>query len=124
MPLLVCGIDEAGYGPLLGPLCVGFVALRIRDAVLTDEAPNLWRTLKRGITRNGNDKKRRIAIEDSKKLKLAKDLKTKHPLLHLERGVQAFLRCRAGCGDPGPATDAQLLTRLGARLEEHPWYIG
>lgn len=131
MPLLVCGIDEAGYGPMLGPLCVGFVALRIRDAVLTEDTPDLWRALKAGICRKAGDRHKRIAIEDSKKLKLAKDLKTKHPLLHLERGVQAFLRCRAAVPGPPdlpapspPATDAELLVRLGAKLEQHPWYIG
>lgn len=118
VPLLLAGIDEAGYGPTLGPLCVGLSVFRIRDWNPGDPAPDLWRLLKSGICRKPGDARRRIPVADSKRLKLANDVKTRHPLVHLERGVLAFLRSL----DAAPATDAEFFSGLGADLGEHPWY--
>ncbi len=120
MPLVLAGIDEAGYGPLLGPLCVGMAALRIDPWRPGDPAPDLWALLDGCICRKPSDKRRRIAIEDSKKLKLPNDSRTRHPLTHLERGVHAFLRCLGR----RPETDLRLIESLGAALEPLPWYGG
>ncbi len=90
MALIYCGIDEAGYGPMLGPLCVGFSAFRIETWAPEEGAPDLWKTLERAVCRKGRDAKGRIAVADSKKLKLSNQSKTRHPLTHLERGVLAF----------------------------------
>jgi hypothetical protein len=122
MALIVCGIDEAGYGPMLGPLCVAFVALRLPNADPAAGHPDLWELLGSGVCREPGDRLKRIAIGDSKKLKLPSDHKTKHPLVHLERGVLTFLRSTPAA--LAPATDAELLAHLGARLEPHPWYDG
>lgn len=113
MALLVAGIDEAGYGPILGPLCVGLSAVRVNQWSPGDEAPCLWKALSRAVTKKPGDRRRRIAVDDSKKLKLPNDGK-KHPLTHLERGVLAFL---AAAGQR-PASAAALLGALGARGEE------
>ena len=121
MALLLAGIDEAGYGPTLGPLCVGMTLFRVRDWNPGDEAPDLWKLLRAAICRKPNDSKKRIPIADSKALKLANDTKTRHPLVHLERGVLAFLR---GMGGNAPAHDSTLFERLGAELEPMPWYCG
>jgi ribonuclease HII len=120
VPLVIAGIDEAGYGPTLGPLCVGMAALRIPDWEPGQPAPCLWRLLKAGVCRKPGDTRRRVAVADSKQLKLANDVKGRHPLVNLERGVLAFLRCM----EATPATDEELLACLDACLSEHAWYAG
>lgn len=121
--LLYCGIDEAGYGPLLGPLCVAGAAFVIEesDGAAPDvRPPDLW-TLLRSAVADRPGVRDRIAIADSKRLKGAKEGKA-HPLRHLERGVVAAL---AAAGRPAPATDAALLEALGVTLgsvESCPWY--
>lgn len=120
MALILVGIDEAGYGPLLGPLCIGMAALRIEDWKPGDVAPDLWKLLGSSVCRKGGDKRGRVAVEDSKKLKLANDSKTRHPLTHLDRGVHAFLRALGR----RPTTDLELFECLGAAAEPHAWYSG
>ena len=111
--VIYAGIDEAGYGPLLGPLCVGCAAFALPAGTPPDDAPPcLWRALSSAVCRATNDKRRRIAVEDSKKLKGAKDAAA-HPLRHLERGVNAF--ASAVPGAPAEwADDRALLAALGA----------
>lgn len=122
MPLILCGIDEAGYGPLLGPLCVAAATFRIDDWSPGDPAPDLWKRMARGVCRSPSDRRRRIAIDDSKKLKLPNSSGTRHPLTYLERAVLAALALR----DRRPATDAELLDELGcaapAGPDALPWY--
>lgn len=90
MALIYCGIDEAGYGPTLGPLCVGFAAFRVEGWDPAGGAPDLWELLDKAVCRRGRDGRGRIAVADSKKLKLSNQSKSRHPLVHLERGVLAF----------------------------------
>ena len=55
--MVIAGIDEAGYGPLLGPLVVGCCAFRVEGNgcdPLADprEWPCLWKRLGRYVSRN------------------------------------------------------------------------
>jgi len=118
--LIYCGIDEAGYGPMLGPLCVGMATFRVRGWEPDGHAPDLWKLLGKGVCRGGGDKRGRVAIADSKKLKLANSLKTRHPLTHLERGVLSMLATM----DPAWGSDEALFRALGVELEPHGWYGG
>lgn len=110
--MLLIGIDEAGYGPKLGPLCHGYCALRCPDAD-GGAAPDLWAALHPAVTRhparNGG-----IAVDDSKKIHAAGGVQL------LARGVSAFLDCLP----QDPLADhyqALLPDADRARLEEDPW---
>lgn len=126
--LIYAGIDEAGYGPMLGPLTVACTAFVLETHDPEAGAPNLWKILNRGVCRKRRDTRKRIAVDDSKKLKGANDGKV-HPLTHLERGVLAFLANRDPNTDPTcdesgarPETDDALFERLNVEVEATPWY--
>lgn len=121
MALMYAGIDEAGYGPMLGPLCIAQSILSIGNWTPGEKAPDIWSLLEQAVGKTKRDAKTKIPVGDSKKLKLANSSVTQHPLIHLERAVLAFL----GTQDSDiPTTDIQLFERLGANLENQPWYAG
>ena len=62
-PALIAGIDEAGLGPLLGPLAIGYSVLALPRA---EDDP--WRLLNRAVARGVTAKERRLVVADSKKV--------------------------------------------------------
>lgn len=122
--LIYAGIDEAGYGPMLGPLCIGMSAFLLERHNEGETPPDLWETLREGVCVSPRDKRRRIAVADSKRLKGASNSKS-HPLRHLERGVLAFTGAIDGTSVLSSLDDASLLGRFGADLPtalSTPWY--
>ncbi len=113
MAVLV-GIDEAGYGPLLGPLVVSYAAFRLPSESLQADA---WQLLNRSVTQTARRAAGRLLITDSKKAH------TKSAgLKHLERTTLA------ACGVAGesPSSIASLISILDPaclpRLSAYPWY--
>ena len=121
MALIYAGIDEAGYGPMLGPLCVAHSSFVLEEWTPGEKAPDLWAILNQAVSNTKRDAKSKIPVADSKQLKLANSSKTQHPLVHLERAVLSFLCARDGAF---PTTDIQLFKILGSELEDRPWYHG
>ena len=113
MSILV-GIDEAGFGPILGPLVVSSSALSLpRDLLNCD----LWQVLRRSLSNRRKGLAGRLLISDSKKA-YSKSLGIKH----LERTVLATLKCLG----QEPATLTQLMEGICPscleRLSAYPWY--
>lgn len=96
------GIDEAGYGPMFGPLVVARMVLAIPELPAQSPAPQLWSRLSKAVCRELVGRSGRIVVNDSKKLlgagrnrKRATPTPPGEPydcsvLRHLERGVLAF----------------------------------
>jgi ribonuclease HIII len=122
MAILV-GIDEAGYGPLLGPLVVSGVAFSLPQSLLKSD---LWTVLNNAVSR---DKKRlagRLLINDSKKA----FSREKGPV-HLLRTVLACLETLWQSQNPlapfaAPQTLLELLKQISPAswgdLSRYPWY--
>lgn len=113
MAILV-GIDEAGFGPILGPLVVSSCAFSLPVHLVKAD---LWQVLRRSV---GNQRKHlagRLLIADSKKA-YSKSIGIKH----LERTATACLKCLYR----QPATLTELLVMLCPefvdRLDSYPWY--
>jgi len=114
---VLIGIDEAGYGPILGPLVVSSVAFSIPDTQLKSD---LWQLLARAVAKKRKHLAGRLLITDSKKA-YSKSI----GIGHLRRTVLASLLTLPATRKK-PANPAQLLSMLCpqcvSRLAQYPWY--
>jgi ribonuclease HII len=107
MPWIV-GLDEAGYGPNLGPLVQAAVAARVPDGV-----DCLWTCLAKGVRRASDPDDGRLLIDDSKLVYAGP-----HGLSRLEYGVWSLI---------GGAPVGDLLACIAceptmAELASEAWY--
>jgi hypothetical protein len=79
----IIGIDEAGYGPNLGPFVMTSVACRVPEELA---GADLWQVLRAAVRRHGEPDDGRLLVEDSKLV-----YSSTRGLLDLERNVLASL---------------------------------
>jgi ribonuclease HII len=113
---VLAGIDEAGYGPLLGPLVSALTVFSVPKA-LSDKS--LWNVLAASIALHPARSSGRLAVADSKKLFTRRD-----GLVRLERCALTFMHLLAQPADHL----SELLRSLGAdcqqQMNNYPWYEG
>ncbi len=109
--MILAGVDEAGYGPLLGPLCIGLASFRAEGAPDAGAAEG-------AIREAFADPSHGVRAGDSKRIH-----RPAAGVGPLEREVLAVLAARDG----GIPRDGRgLLAALGAEAPpaDHPWYGG
>jgi hypothetical protein len=131
--MVVAGIDEAGYGPLLGPLIVGCCAFEVEPESADggpapapaggqpcpelEPPPCLWKRLRKHVSRNRTKNGKKLHVNDSKVVYApAAGLK------ELERSILALL---AASGEwPGDLHALLERTAPGAvqELGGYSWY--
>lgn len=113
---IIAGIDEAGFGPVLGPLVVSASVFRCPEA---DVDACGWRSLGAAVTRKHFRKSPALPVADSKALRVRTA-----GLVHIERGVLGMLEQMP----PAPASLWELLRRVApgalVDLSGYPWYAG
>ena len=108
--LFVAGVDEAGYGPKLGPLVVTLSAFRTGSAPIEEILEGV---VKKKAPLDGPH----VAVDDSKKI-----FKGRHRFEQLEKTALAFWFAAHGSW---PATVGDLLEGIGTDdpdLPSCPWY--
>jgi ribonuclease HII len=112
MPWIV-GIDEAGYGPNLGPFVMSSVACRVPEC---HRGANLWHVLRAAARRPEEPTCTRLVVGDSKLV-----YTSGKGLAELERTVLSGLASRA-------LTSAEIVMLLGpechGELQDEIWYMG
>jgi len=115
MAVLV-GIDEAGFGPILGPLVVSSSTFSLSRELI---GADLWQILRKSLANKRRHLAGRLLIADSKKA-YSKSLGTKH----LERTILSCLKCLG----QEPTALTELISLLCPdcleRLSDYPWYKG
>jgi hypothetical protein len=114
--MVLAGIDEAGYGPLLGPLVVGCCAFEF-DGGDGPELPCLWKRLNKSVSKTRSKSGRKLHVNDSKLV-----YSPSIGMHELERSVLALTAAMHGW--PGCFDDFLKLTAAHAiaDLAEHGWY--
>ncbi len=112
---ILAGIDEAGYGPMLGPLVVTGAAFEVPDDALDG---CLWARLSASVTERRAKRDHRLPIVDSKKL-----YQRSVGLKMLERTALVM----ASVAEQQPATVRALLERIAPHavgdVAQYPWYF-
>ena len=113
---VLIGIDEAGLGPILGPLTISAAGFIVPNESLKDD---MWQLLSDATKKTKLRLAGKMLITDSKK---AYTSKAKNPKKHLEKTVLTTLAAM----NQRPSTLDQLLNTLcskcAPRLPKYKWY--
>ncbi|HEX8324372.1 MAG TPA: hypothetical protein VF595_10715 [Tepidisphaeraceae bacterium] len=116
--MIIAGIDEAGYGPLLGPLASAACAFRTADDSADPSAvPCLWERLRKCVGRSRSKDGRKLHINDSKAV-----YTPSAGLAELERAVLCLSGQVHGSTDSLDAFLAKVDPDVGRMLATYPWY--
>lgn len=108
------GIDEAGFGPILGPLVVSSSSFSLSREILKAD---LWQILRKSVGKRRRGLGGRLLVSDSKKAY------TKSAGIHgLGRTVLASLRCMGLEADTLGELLGYLCPACFERLSGYPWY--
>jgi ribonuclease HII len=111
---IVAGIDEAGFGPLLGPLVVSCGAFSVGPTMV---GADFWEALKRSVGKTRKHLAGRLLIADSKKA-----YRRDEGLGHLERTVLAVLQAMETQAQDLAALLGFLCPDCLPRLARYPWH--
>jgi len=111
---VLAGIDEAGFGPLLGPLVVSSAVFSLPKEILEKD---MWAVLRKSVGDRRRHLAGRVLIADSKKAHNKKD-----GIKHLQRTAMAFLK--HSYSEPANLTEllGVLCPDCLERIAEYPWY--
>lgn len=110
------GLDEAGLGPLLGPLCIGWSAIAVEGA-----ASDLWEVLDEAVLRSPKRGDERLVVADSKRVHDG----TARGRARLESTALAFARAAGHDVSTARAlweTPPPHLRPTAEEIAAHPWY--
>lgn len=116
--MILAGIDEAGYGPLLGPLVVGCCAFELGDADPFAPLPCIWKRLRKHISKTRHPAGKKLHVNDSKKV-----YSPSTGIKELERSILTLAHA-SGLTDPADLTDflRDVSMHVLDDLHAYPWY--
>lgn len=113
MLTLVAGIDEVGYGPILGPLVVSASIFLVKE----NPEANMWDRLHKSVGKQKRRLGKKILVTDSKKA-----YNRKAGLGCLEQTIKAFLNQLHPERTPFSVLLPVVSDDLTRQIKKYPWY--